>query len=345
MEDLGVDVDEPEQRAASRRQRSAFVSARRASRARRRDTPLGIAAWTAARKPGECLHMDTYQVKVEREGRMVDRVRPGGEGHVLRLRVARPAADQGSRWRTAIIDLVRQSETQFGCVVKRLYADGGTEFINQTLKAFCAKHGKELHWTPARTQQLNGAAERTVRTFKDYERTMIAARRCAGAALGPSGAHAAFVWNRTHISQDTGMTPYEAMRGKKPSLKHLGVWGCDAYCHVPKEQRSALAPKAEPCIYLGHNEAQNAAYVLLLSTQKVICSRDVTYRSDSFTFMRALAARRRRSARRAGAGGRRRSCAREDDGEPDSVPAQGGQRGPARQRRAATHGRRQQRRS
>ena len=28
--------------------------------------------------------------------------------------------------------------------------------------------------------------------------------------------------------------------------------------------------------------------VLLLSTRKVICSRDVTYRSDSFTFMRAL---------------------------------------------------------
>ena len=83
-------------------------------------------------------------------------------------------------------------------------------------------------------------------------------------------AHAAFVWNRTHISTDTGMTPYEAMRGKKPSLRHISVWGCDAYCHVPKEQRSGLEPKAEPCIYLGHNDAQNAAYVLLLSTRKVI---------------------------------------------------------------------------
>jgi hypothetical protein len=79
------------------------------------------------------------------------------------------------------------------------------------------------------------------------------------------------------------------MRGKKPSLKHLrAVWGCDAYCHVPKEQRSALAAKAEPCIYLGHSEEKNAAVVLLLSTRKVICSRDVTYRSNSFAFMRAL---------------------------------------------------------
>ena len=48
----------------------------------------------------------------------------------------------------------------------------------------------------------------------------------------------------------------------------VNVWGCDAYCHVPKEQRSGLEPKAEPCIYLGHNDAQNAAYVLPLSTRK-----------------------------------------------------------------------------
>ena len=113
----------------------------------------------------------------------------------------------------------------------------------------------------------------------------------AGAPLrfwGRAGSHAAFVRNRTHIASDTGMTPYESMRGKKPSIKHVGVWGCDAFCHVPREQRSALAPKAEPCIYVGHNEAQNAAHVLLLSTQKVICTRDVTFRSDSFEFMRAL---------------------------------------------------------
>ena len=128
-----------------------------------------------------------------------------------------------------------------------------------------------------------------MRTFKDYERTMTQHAGGTVKLWGRAAAHAAFVWNRTHISQDTRMTPYEAMRGKKPSLKHLrAVWGCDAYCHVPKEQRSALAAKAEPCIYLGHSEVQNAAVVLLLSTRKVICSRDVTYRSSSFTFMSAL---------------------------------------------------------
>jgi transposase InsO family protein len=239
-------------------------------------------------KPGECMHLDTYQVKVEREGSLVTEygllMKDMCSAHVwhARLQSKEQVAER-------VLLFVSQAETQFGCSVKRLYTDGGTEFINQTLKAFCAKTGKELHWTPARSQQLNGAAERTVRTVKDHARMMM---QHAGASVklwGWAATHAAFVWNRTHISADTVMTPYEAMRGKKPSLKHLSaVWGCDAFCHVPKEQRGSLDAKAEPCVYVGHSEVQNAAHVLLLSTKKIICSRDVSYRSDSFSFMRAL---------------------------------------------------------
>jgi transposase InsO family protein len=250
-------------------------------------TAFGHRGLDRGQAPGECLHMDTYQVKVERDGRLVME-------HGLVVKCLRSSyvwhiqLHSKDEVASAVVELVQLVETQFGRVVKRLYADGGTEFINRTLKAFCAKHGKELHWTPARTQQLNGAAERTVRSFKDYERMMVLHAGAPVRLWGRAGSHAAFVWNRTHIAADTGVTPYESMRGKKPSVQHVGVWGCDAFCHVPREQRSALAPKAEPCIYVGHDEAQNAARVVLLSTQKVIVSRDVTFRSDSFSFMRAL---------------------------------------------------------
>jgi hypothetical protein len=251
-------------------------------------TAFGHRGLDRGTKPGECLHLDTYQIKVERDGHMVTEhglsMKDMYSGYLWHARLQ--SKDQVAN---RVIQLVTQAETQFGCRVKRIHADGGSEFINQTLKTYCVKQGKELHWTPARSQQLNGAAERSVRTFKDYERMMT---QHAGAPVrlwSWAATHAAFVWNRTHISADTGVTPYEAMRGKKPSLKHLNAtWGCDAYCHVPREQRTALAPKAEPCIYIGHSEEQNAPNVLLLSTKKIICSRDVTYRSDSFSFMRAI---------------------------------------------------------
>jgi hypothetical protein len=251
-------------------------------------TAFGHRGLDRGRKPAECLHMDSYQVQV-----------PYPDGRtVMEYGLAVKCMHSDYLWHgrftskdqiaPAVVDLVKLVETQFGHVMKRFYSDGGSEFINQVLKAYCKKHGKELHPTPARTQQLNGGAERTVRTAKDLQRILIVHAGAPIRLWGYAGAHAAFVWNRVHISKYTRVTPYEAMRGKKPSAKHLSVWGCDGFCHVPKEQRDAMAPKAQACIYLGHNDAQNAANVLLLSTQKVICSRDVTFRSDSFSFMRAL---------------------------------------------------------
>ncbi|MFP5429247.1 MAG: DDE-type integrase/transposase/recombinase, partial [Gammaproteobacteria bacterium] len=142
-------------------------------------TPFGHRGLDRGTKAGECVHMDTYQVKVERDGRMVVEyglvVKDMFSGYMWHAQLR--SKDEVANY---VAVLVRQAETQFGCTVKRLYADGGTEFINQTLKAFCSKHGKELRWTPARTQQLNGAAERSVRSFKDYERTMV---QHAGAPL------------------------------------------------------------------------------------------------------------------------------------------------------------------
>jgi len=319
VEDHGIQVSGLHNRtisAAEKRVRECVACVQgRATR-----TAFGHRGLDRGTKPGECLHMDTYQVKVDRDGRLVTEyglvMKDLHSEHVWHAKVQ--SKDLVAE---AVIQRVRQAETQFGCVVKRIYADGGTEFINRTLKRFCDEHGKQLHWTPARSQQLNGAAERTVRTSKESASMMLQHCGAPNQLWSWAAGHAAFVWNRTHISAATRVTPYESLRGKKPSLMHLGgTWGCDAYCHVPKEQRAALEAKAEPCIYLGHNEAQNAAHVLLLSTRKVICSRDVKFRSDSFTFMKAF---------ESGDASVRESLTCGDDSEAlhdaNRMPAQGGQ--------------------
>eukprot|EP00253_Pinus_taeda_P033974 PITA_33974 len=45
-------------------------------------------------------------------------------------------------------------------------------------------------------------------------------------------------------------TPQEVWTGKKPSLSHVRVFGCDAYVHVPKEKRTKLDSKSEKCIFI-----------------------------------------------------------------------------------------------
>ena len=38
------------------------------------------------------------------------------------------------------------------------------------------------------------------------------------------------------------------------SVSHLGVFGCVAYAHVPKERRGKLDDKIEKCIFTGYSE-------------------------------------------------------------------------------------------
>jgi hypothetical protein len=47
-------------------------------------------------------------------------------------------------------------------------------------------------------------------------------------------------------------TPQEVWTGKRPSLTHLKVFGCEAYVHVPKENRSKIDKKVGKCIFIGY---------------------------------------------------------------------------------------------
>ena len=248
---------------------------------------LGHRGLDKGNAPLEALHMDTYFIQLS-------------NGDRIWQEYGVPLSDPYSGWRyhnyatskdeiaNGVIASVEHAKKQFNRNIKRLYTDGGTEFINRTLKEYCTKNGIELRYSPARTPQLNGVAEQSVRSCKDAVRTLLAHGRVPWRFWSYAAGHATFLWNRTHVHSKTGLTPYEVLYGKAPSAKHWGVFGCDAYVHVPKEHRSALAPKAEPCIYLGHNGHQNCANLYILRTKKIISSRDVTYRNDSFTFSHAV---------------------------------------------------------
>ena len=250
-------------------------------------TAFGHRGMDKGHAPGETLHMDTYQVPLD-------------DGDRKWLEYGLVVTDPHSEFRwfgwlkskdeaaAAVIECVQHAQTQGGWTVKRLFADGGTEFINHTLKTFCRQQGIELHYPPARTQQLNGVAERSVRASKDMARTMMLHSGAPMRFWYRAACHAAFVWNRTRVAEATGKTPFEAMWGRQPSARHWGVFGCDAFYHVPKAQRGPFGAKMEPCIYLGHDHAQNCAFVYGLRSRKVVASRDLVYRLTKFTHGAAL---------------------------------------------------------
>jgi transposase InsO family protein len=254
-------------------------------------SPFGRRGLDTGSAPGEVLHMDTNHVTVLDD--LGNRVHSYGLNIIdpysgARFKQHLPSKDLIAR---AVMDVVKLIQRQSDWKVKRLYSDGGGEFVNGTLREFAASEGILLRNSPAKTQQLDGVAERVVRTGKDMERTMLLHAGLDAASYYKLAAHhAVFVWNRSYISPQTGVTPFEAMYKRKPSMQHWAVFGCDCFYHVPKDERKTYEPKMLPGIYLGHDTTRNCPTVQDVATGRLVYTRDVRFREARFTHAAALRA-------------------------------------------------------
>ena len=68
---------------------------------------------------------------------------------------------------------------------------------------------------------------------------------------------------------------------KPSSYKHLRVFGCKAYYHIPKEFCDKLAPKSKKCIFLGYGEFGEMGFGLWdLEARKIVRSSDVFFNEE-----------------------------------------------------------------
>jgi hypothetical protein len=89
---------------------------------------------------------------------------------------------------------------------------------------------------------------------------------------------ACYLVNRSPSSALDDKNPQEVWIGKKPSLTHLKVFGCDAYVHDPKENRSKLDKKVEKCIFIGYKDGLKGYKIWNPETKKVVYRRNVVFR-------------------------------------------------------------------
>jgi len=64
---------------------------------------------------------------------------------------------------------------------------------------------------------------------------------------------AVYLKNRTPMRSVFSKTPYKAWYGMKPILKHIHVFGCLAFIHIPKEKRKKLDHGATPGIFVRYS--------------------------------------------------------------------------------------------
>ena len=79
-----------------------------------------------------------------------------------------------------------------------------------------------------------------------------------------------YLVNRSPSSVLEDKTPHEVWIGKKPSLSHLRVFGCDAYVHDPKEKMTKLDNTFERCIFIVYKDGLKGYNIWNPGTRKVM---------------------------------------------------------------------------
>ena len=148
---------------------------------------------------------------------------------------------------------------------------------------YCRLHGIKFEKTPAKTPQVNGVAERMNRTIEERIRCMLSHAKLPKFFWGEAMRTAVDMINLSPAAALDGNVPNRMWTGKEVSYTHLRVFGCRAFVHIPKDERSKLNDKAKQCIFLGYGHEEFGYRLWDPVNRKVVRSRDVVFLEDQIT--------------------------------------------------------------
>uniref|UniRef100_A0AAV1U369 Integrase catalytic domain-containing protein n=1 Tax=Peronospora matthiolae TaxID=2874970 RepID=A0AAV1U369_9STRA len=173
-------------------------------------------------------------------------------------------------------------QTQFNKKVKFVRHDGAREFATNSLQDFYEVEGIEQQTTVPYAHQANGTAERAIRTIVTIGRSMLHHAKLDKCFWAEAAMTAVYVKNRLPSPKIPHKTPFEIVYNSKPSVKHMRIFGCQAYILTPKEKRLKWDPKARAGLFLGYEEVSKAYRVYDIEAGQVMISRDVNFDESAF---------------------------------------------------------------
>nr|GEU48162.1 putative ribonuclease H-like domain-containing protein [Tanacetum cinerariifolium] len=120
-----------------------------------------------------------------------------------------------------IIIFFKMIQVRLKTPVRRIRTDNGTEFVNQTQRAYYEKVGVSHETFVARSPQQNGVVERRNRTLIEAARTMLIYAKAPLFLCAEAVATACYTQNRSIIRLHHGKTPYELLVSLEKSNKNV----------------------------------------------------------------------------------------------------------------------------
>ncbi|GKA13615.1 integrase, catalytic region, zinc finger, CCHC-type containing protein [Tanacetum coccineum] len=148
------------------------------------------------------------------------------------------------------INLISKKDTVNGLPNLKYVKDQlGTKFLNNTLHAYFKEEGiKHQTFTPP-TPEQNNIVERQNRTLVEAARMMLSASKLPLFFWAEAITTACYTQNKSLIIPRHKKTPYHIINDRKPSLKHLHIFGCTCYLTRDGENLDKMKEKGDPCIF------------------------------------------------------------------------------------------------
>jgi hypothetical protein len=172
---------------------------------------------------------------------------------------------------------LREFERRQETKIKAVHSDNGREYT--PVAKFATGRGIAVHRSAPYAPQANGIAERANRTIFEVARATLVQSGLPNTFWAEAVSDAAAIHNR--LPQAGGMSPFEKLYGRKPSVKKFRPFGCLAYVCQHESKRKKLDSKSIPYILLATLEHGNYR-VYDLATKKVYVSRHVVLSETEF---------------------------------------------------------------
>ncbi|CAN1245512.1 Retrovirus-related Pol polyprotein from transposon TNT 1-94 [Linum grandiflorum] len=167
-------------------------------------------------------------------------------------------------------------ERETGQKLKCLRTDNGGEYIGP-FDAYCKEKGIRHQFTPPKTPQLNGLAERMNKTLMERVRCLLSHSKLPHSFWGEALLAVVHVWNRSPSVSLDFEAPEKIWTGRDVSYKHLRVFGCKAFVHIPRDERSKLDSKTRSCVFIGYGQDEFGYRFFDPIQKKLIRSRDAVF--------------------------------------------------------------------
>ena len=146
--------------------------------------------------------------------------------------------------------------------ITRLRTDNAGELTSHAFNNLCYEHGISREYSVSHTSNMNGTAERSLKTLHMKSRAMLNTCHIGHKYWPYAYQYAAFVYNRTWMAR-IDRTPYSLLYDAMPNLSKLRRFGSTVYAHkYNHEITSKLDPRANGGAFLGFNRFNGGVMLL-----------------------------------------------------------------------------------